>query len=155
MISTERVKELIDERIAGTELFLVELRISAANHIAVEIDGMQGVSVQDCLSVSRQIEGNLDREIEDYSLEVSSPGLDKPLRMPKQYIKNLGRKVKVMALDGREVEGELVNADDLGFEVSTTEKKKVEGSNKKVLVTESHPFTYDQIKSTHIIISFK
>ncbi len=155
MISTEVVRKLIEEKIADTQIFIVDIQVSSKNHIAIEVDSPAGVTIKECLMVSRQVEGNLDREVEDYSLEVASPGLDKPLRMVQQYLKNVGREVKVVTTDGNEVQGPLTAADENGFEVTTEAKVKLEGKNKKELVTTVHRFEYDKVKSTHIIISFK
>jgi len=155
MISTEKVRQLVEEKIAETSIFIVDIQVSSKNHIAVEIDSPAGVSIKECLMVSRQIEGNLDREVEDYSLEVASPGLDKPLRMVQQYLKNIGREVKVVTNEGEELKGPLTAADETGFELTIEEKKKIEGKNKKELVTTVHRFDYDKVKTTHIIISFK
>jgi len=155
MISTEKVRQLVEEKIAETSIFIVDIQVSSKNHIAVEIDSQAGVSIKECLMVSRQIEGNLDREVEDYSLEVASPGLDKPLRMVQQYLKNIGREVKVVTNEGEELKGTLTAADETGFELTIEEKKKIEGKNKKELVTTVHRFDYDKVKTTHIIISFK
>lgn len=155
MISTSTVIKLIEEKIAETAIFIVDVSVSSSNHIAVEIDSPEGVNVKDCLMVSRQIEGNLDREVEDYSLEVTSPGLDQSLKIVPQYLKNIGRQVKVKTLEGTEIEGTLTAASDTGFEVTSEEKVRLEGKKKKELVTTVHPLEYDKVKSTYIIISFK
>ena len=93
MISKDKVKELIDERINDLQkdLYVVELTISAKNVIRVELDKVDGsVSVEECVSISRNIEHNLDRDSEDFELVVSSAGLDKPLRHINQYKKHIG-----------------------------------------------------------------
>ena len=99
---------MIDERIKDLEkdLYVVELTISANNVIRVEVDKLEGnVSVDECVSVSRNIEHNLDREEEDFELHVSSAGFDKPFRHINQYKKNIGRMVKVKPLDSRKLRG--------------------------------------------------
>ena len=96
MISKKKVLGLVEERIAelANGLFVVELTISATNVIHVELDKHVGnVSVNDCMSVSRNVEHNLDREEEDFELHVSSAGLDKPFRVPAQFAKNIGKEV--------------------------------------------------------------
>ena len=92
----ERVKELIDKGLEqNTSLFLIDFSIGKDNLIKVIIDGDNGVSIEDCVALSRAIEHNLDREEEDFSLEVSSCGISAPLTQERQYIKNIGREVEV------------------------------------------------------------
>ncbi len=155
MIAVSQVKNIIEANLPDPALFVVEINVSAKNHITVDVDSPQGVTINDCLAVSRALEANLDREVEDYSLEVASPGLDKPLRIVAQYLKNIGRDVIVVTNEGNEITGQLTSANENLFEVTTQEKVKLEGKKKKELVTTVHSFTYEQVKSTHIIITFK
>ncbi len=158
MISKTRVEELIQERIdhLGNGLFVVELQISATNVISVELDKYSGgVSIEDCMSVSRNIEHNLDREQQDFELNVSSAGLDKPFRVLAQYQKNVGRNVEVRTLEGEKFEAKLIAADESGFTVETEQSVKTEGQKKKELVIEQKKYAYDQVKQTKVVISFK
>lgn len=111
MIKKELITKLIDERIAelNNGLYVVELTISPSNVIRVELDKVSGgVTVTDCMSVSRNVEHNLDREEQDFELHVSSAGLDKSLRHIKQYIKNIGRELDVVLQNGTKFCGEIV-----------------------------------------------
>ena len=158
MINKKKIEELALERIAelDKDLFIVEISISASNSIRVEIDSAAGnVAIEDCISVSRNIEHNLDREEQDFELQVSSPGLDKPFRVVQQYKKNVGREVKLTPVEGDKLEGVLKSADDNGVVIETTRKERLEGKKKKVTVVEEHSFAYDAIKETKIIITFK
>ena len=158
MISKKKVVELIDERIAelANGLFIVELTISANNVIHVELDKHDGnVAINDCMSVSRNVEHNLDREQEDFELHVSSAGLDKPFRVLAQYTKNIGREVKTTLHTGKKIEGILRYADDKEISLETSSMEKPEGKKKKELVVEQHVLPLDQIKETKIVISFK
>lgn len=158
MISKSKVLELIDERIAelGNGLFVVELTISSNNVIQVELDKHEGnVSINDCMSVSRNVEHNLDREAEDFELQVSSAGLDKPFRVPAQYTKNIGRTVKVVLQNGKKIEGELKAANEKEIVVENSRTEKIEGKKKKELIVEQHVLPMEQIKDTKIVISFK
>lgn len=155
MINASKVRELIEGKIADTGIFLVDISVSSSNHISVDIDSPEGVSIKECLLVNRIVEENLDRDVEDYSLEVASPGLDKSLKIVPQYLKNVGRNVKVVTNEGQEIEGALTAANENGFEVSSEEKVRLEGKKKKELIKTVHQLGYDQVKSTHIIISFK
>lgn len=158
MINKKKIEELALERIEelDKDLFIVEISISASNSIRVEIDSAFGnVAIEDCISVSRNIEHNLDREEQDFELQVSSPGLDKPFRVVQQFKKNVGREVKLTPVNGVKLEGVLKSADDNGVVIETTRKERLEGKKKKVTVVEEHPFNYDEIKETKIVITFK
>lgn len=158
MISKQKVLELINERIAelGNGLFVVDLTISATNVIHVELDKHEGnVAINDCMSVSRNVEHNLDREKEDFELHVSSAGLDKPLRVHAQFVKNIGRNVKVVLLNGTKMEGILKEVSDKSIVLETSRMEKLENKKKKELIVELHEFPFEQIKETKIVISFK
>ncbi len=158
MINKALVLDLVNERIdeLANGLFVVELNISSSNVIHIELDKKEGnVSVQDCISVSRNVEHNLDREEQDFELHVSSAGLDKPFRVPEQFTKNVGRQVKVILNDGSKLEGKLIKADASVLTLETEKKVKIEGKKKKELVIEQTDYPMEQIKETKIVISFK
>jgi ribosome maturation factor RimP len=158
MINKNRVKELINDRIQELNcgLFVVDLSISPSNVITVELDKMGGnVSIQDCMSVSRNVEHNLNREEEDFEIQVSSAGLDKPFRVLDQYIKNIGRPVKSVTKEGVKTEGILVEAtaDKIILEVERLEK--IEGKKKKEKIKECLTFQMSEIKETKVVVLFK
>ena len=158
MISKKKVAGLVRERIEELDngLFVVSLFVTPTNAIHVEIDKREGnVSMKDCMSVSRNIEHNLDREEEDFEVHVSSAGLDKGLRVFPQYKKNIGRDVKVKLNEGGKFEGTMIDATPEQITLQTTRKEKIEGRKKKETIVEDHVFTMDQIKETKIVISFK
>jgi len=158
MISKSKVTELIDERIAELDngLFVVSLSISSRNSILVELDKHEGgVSVKDCMSVSRNIEHNLDREEADFELSVTSAGLDKGLRVFPQYKKNIGREVDVKLVDGGEINGTMIDATPEQIVIQTTRKEKLEGKKKKEVIVEDHVLPMNKVKETKIVISFK
>ena len=161
MILESKIKDLIDERIRGTDLFLVEIKIDASNKIIVLLDGFNGVGINDCVSISRDVENNLDRDQGDFELQVSSAGLDMPLKVKQQYEKNIGRTVKILTLDGHKHEGILTFANDEYLNIQYEEKVRIDGRKKKELITQvgKYYFEHDdddkKIKETKIIISFK
>ncbi len=158
MITKQKVTELIDERIAELDngLFVVSLKISTSNIINVEIDKHDGnVSIMDCMSVSRNVEHNLDREEQDFELHVSSAGLDKPLRVLPQFTKNIGRNVTVKLNNKTVEEGELIQADKDGLTIRQERREKIEGTKKKQDIVEEKYFPMKEIKETKIIVSFK
>lgn len=136
-------------------MFIVELSVKPGNKIEILVDRDSGLALEDCLSVSRHVEGNLDRELEDYSLDVSSPGVGKPLRLKRQYVKNVGRTVNVKRTDGTIVEGVLVSSDEEKIVVHTRTKEEVEGKKGKKWVERDEEIAFDTISETKIVISFK
>ena len=105
MISREKVISLAKEKIEALNYFLIDVEVSDTNEVTILFDKEEGVLVQDCLHLSRHIEENMDRNLEDYQLTVCSPGIDKALVVKQQYLKNTGRDVKVKTIDGDEITG--------------------------------------------------
>ncbi|MFK8038929.1 MAG: ribosome assembly cofactor RimP [Crocinitomicaceae bacterium] len=158
MITKQVIEDLANERIQdrNTALYIVDITINNGSQILVEIDHeTEGVSIEDCMAVSRNIEHNLDREVQDFSLEVASAGLSKPFRVLKQYIKNIGKQVKVKTLENGKIEGELKAANDNEIIVTSKEKVRVEGRKKKEWIETDHTISMDTIKETNLIITFK
>jgi ribosome maturation factor RimP len=158
MISKQTVRELAEERIKERDerLFIVELTISSTNVIRLELDKTEGnVSIEDCMSVSRNIEHNLDREDDDFELSVSSAGLDKPLRVHAQYIKNIGRDLDVKLNSKEKVTGTLISVDEVGVVLQHEEKQTIEGKKKKELVVIENKIAFSDINEAKIVISFK
>lgn len=141
----EKVKEILGEG----ELFLVEVKVSKNNNIQVFIDGDNGVKIQDCIDLSRQLEECLDRESEDFELSVLSFGLEEPLKMQRQYVKNIGRSLQVEDEEGS-FTGTLISANEESFtiELKKKGKKNTENENQKTYI-------YKEIKSAKVVISFK
>jgi len=152
MVTVQEIKSLVDEKIEGTGNFLVDIAIKPGNKIVILIDNENGVSISDCVKVSRHVEHNLDREKEDFELQVSSPGADQPFKVYKQYLKHLGKNVKVVADDGTLIEGKLLSVNEDGIELEPTTDKK--NKKKQEQITNKH-FNFNQIKETRGVISFK
>ena len=155
MITKEQVQNLIQDKLEESNCFVVELEIGAGNTISLEIDSLDGITVQNCMSFSRAVEGSLDREEEDFELQVSSPGLDKPFRVKKQYKKNIGRNVKVVPVEGTVVKGELKEVDEDEIMIEFSVKERIEGRKKKETIVKQERIKFNNIKETTIIISFK
>jgi ribosome maturation factor RimP len=155
LITENTIRKLIAEKIEGTDYYILSVEIKPGNNIVVELENSGPVSITDCVDISRQIEHNLDREAEDFSLQVSSPGLDKPLRDYRQYVKNIGRSLKVLLADTREVEGELIAADIDGITLFSKRKERLEGKKKKILIEEKLDLKYPEIKQAKIKLTFK
>ncbi len=155
LITESHIRKLLEEKITGSDYYVLGIDIKPGNVIQVELESSGPVSIEDCVAFSRQIEHNLDREAEDFSLQVSSPGLDKPLRDPRQYKKNVGRELKVWMPDSSELEGELTQADEEGFTLHSRRKEKQEGKKNKVWVERDHRLSYAEIQQAKIKINFK
>ncbi len=155
MITTEQIREVIDEALKEKECFLVDLNVREGNNILLEIDSLDGLSISDCVAFSKEINKSFDREEEDFELLVSSPGLDKPFKVREQYLKNIGREVKVVRVEGDVVKGVLKEVDGDEVVVEFSYKQRIEGRKKKETIVKQERITFNNIKETTIIISFK
>ena len=149
-----RVKQLIEEKISDRpELFLVEIRMLPNNKLNIHVDGDEGISIQDCAAISRHVGFHLEEEnvIEQaYNLEVSSPGVGEPLKLKRQYYKNVGRNLSVKLSDGTLKEGKLLSLTDDAITIEEQVKEK----GKKARLEET-VIGFDQIVETKVLISFK
>ena len=155
MISKNVVKEIVNEWLEDKDYFLVDVDINSDNRIVVEIDHADGVWIEDCAVLSRYIESKLDREEEDYELEVGSAGLGQPFKVPQQYINHIGKEVEVLDHDGKKVEGLLKSVEGNEFTVGVMEKVRVEGKKRPVLTEVDHVYDMEKVKYTKYLISFK
>jgi ribosome maturation factor RimP len=154
MTFKEKVKQLIDQGLEQfPSLFLIDLKIDDSNKIIVTLDGDNGVQLQDCIEISRLIENNLDREEQDFALEVASAGVSSPLKMVRQYKKNIGRTLKIKT-QSTTIEAKLVAASDVNITVewSSREPKKIGKGKETVLHNEQ--IEYNDIKEAVVIITF-
>ena len=155
MTFKEKVQGLLDDALAERQdLFLVNLSISDSFKISVDLDGDKGISLQVCIDISIVVESNLDREEQDFSLEVASAGLSSPLKFVRQYKKNIGRTLKVKTISSEEIEATLLAVDDekITLEWQAREPKKV-GKGKET-VDKKADILYEDIKEAIVIVSF-
>lgn len=150
MIAKETIKGIVDEYLKGSEIFLVSIKVSSSNSITVTADRKGGIGIDECVAIHRFIESRLDRDIEDYDLQVSSPGLDTPFVVTEQYYKNEGEKVEVTDTDGVKHTGILKNVNNGGFELETEVKIKGKGKELKEV-----SFNYDNVKTTRVVLTIK
>lgn len=155
MIHTAQIEKLLQEELVRKNLFLVEASVRPGNKIVVYVDSIKGVTLEECISVSRYLENLLDRDAEDFELEVSSPGLDKPLKLPVQYEKNIGRALDVVKKDGKKVVGTLMGIQNgiIFTECLGVSKDPVTGKKRKEVRVDEIPL--EDIKSAKIVISLK
>lgn len=155
MIDKNVVTRIVEEWLEGKDYFLVDVIVTPDDKIVVEIDHAEGVWIDDCVDLSRYIESKLNREVEDYELEVGSAGIGQPFKVLQQYIIHIGKEVEVQDKDGKKWTGVLVDANESNFTITVQTKVKPEGAKRPKLVEQNVTFTYDEIKYTKYLISFK
>lgn len=148
---TQLLQEAMDE---NPSLFLISLDIQGNNEIKVTIDGDQGVTVQDCIAVSRKVEHNLDREEEDFSLEVMSVGATTPLQQTRQYKKNVGRSLEIKTTAGLKLEGTLQEATDENVTLTWKTREPKPVGKGKVTVQKTEVIPYENIVEAKVMIKF-
>ena len=154
MITADSVKGYIEEELRRNDLFLIDLTVGNANRIRVIIDSLAGITVEECARLSRIIENKLDRDKEDFDLEVTSPGLHRPLVFPFQYIKTIGRQIEVLTLSDQKIKGTLIHADEEKIEVETETKMKIKDKKKKEIIVKRFPVNFNEIRSAKVVITF-
>ena len=155
MIERNAVKTVVEEWLSGNDYFLVDVTFTPDDRIVVEIDHADGVWIEDCVELSRYIEDRLDRDEEDYELEVGSAGLGQPFKVPQQYVNFIGKNVEVLDNEGKKVKGVLKSVDGNDFTVTVSEKVRQEGKKRPVLMDVDHTYQMDNVKYTKYLISFK
>jgi len=154
MIDKEIVKRLVKEKL-DNKMFLVDITVNERNVINIFVDSYDGLTIEQCVSISRHVEHSFDREEEDFELQVSSPGLSEKFKVKEQYIKYVGRSIDVVTESDTELEGVILGATDEGIILETSSRELVDGHKKKQLVVKQHHLKYDEIKSAKAVISFK
>ena len=154
MIAKSKVTEIVNQWLEDKEYFLVEVSVSADNCVSVEIDHADGVWIEDCVQLSKHIEANLNRDEEDYELEVGSAGIGQPFKVLQQYINHVSKEVEVLACDGKKYRGVLTRADEESFTVTIQVKEKPEGAKRPILVDKEYTWKYNEVKYTKYLINF-
>ncbi len=150
----QKVETLLSDALAEDgSLFLIDFTITSDNKINVVLDGDNGVTVQDCMRISRAIEHNLDREEEDFSLEIASSGAAAPLKMPRQYKKNIGRKLEVRTNEDN-YRGNLTAATENGIVIEWKAREPKPIGKGKVTVQKKKEIVFSDIKEAKVILKF-
>lgn len=150
----EKVNSLLEEALQQNEqLFLISCEINSDNQIGIIIDGDEGVTVEDCIEVSRAIEHNLDREEEDFALQVMSAGVSEGLVHRRQYPKNIGRTVKVVTND-ETIEGTMISVDEEGILLTWKAREPKPIGKGKVTVVKEKRVAFEEIKNAKVMITF-
>ena len=155
MIEKNTVCRIVDEWLKGKEYFLVDVDVQPDGRIVVEMDHKDGVWIEDCAELSRYIESQLDRDREDYELEVGSAGLGQPFKVVQQYVCHVGCEVEVRTRDGRKLCGVLKEADEERCTLTMQRRVKPEGAKRPRTVEEDVTLGYGDIDYTKHLIRFK
>lgn len=150
MIDRTNIENLVSEFISGSDIFLVKVTVSTGNKIKVLVNKKSGITIDECVSLSKHIESSLDRDKEDFELQVSSPGLGEPLIVPEQYEMSLGQNVEVVDGQGQKYKGILKEFSGSGFVLATSIRHK--GKKKEM---SDRSFNIDEVISVKQKISFK
>lgn len=153
MIKKEKIEQLVSDFLEGSDRFLVQIKVSRDNIIHVIIDGDQGVTIENCIDLSRFLEKNLDRDVEDYELKVLSSGLDYPFSMLRQYKKHVGKEVSVTLQNDKKHKGVLMEAEESHIVL----QEQIEKKNKKKITLipgEAIRIPMEEIKQTKAVIKF-
>lgn len=140
--------------IERTAVFIVDIWVDRSNKIFVEVDKPEGITIEECVNISRAVENSLNREIEDYDLEVSSPGLTEAFKVVEQYHKNCGKIVDIIKKDGQKINGLLKCADNDCITLDTRIKIKEDGQKRPKTAMQTITLKYDEIKATKVTITF-
>ena len=148
-----KIKLLLNQALEeNPSLFLIDLKISLENNIKVVLDGDDEVSLSDCIKISRVIEHNLDREVLDFSLEVTSAGVGEPLFNRRQYLKNIGRKLKVEIPAGNSFQGTLVESKEKDFTIRWEQREFKPVGKGKITVEKMKTFSYEEITKAKVVV---
>lgn len=155
MIEAKKVIEIAERHLEGSDMFVVECKVTPMGEVELLIDSDSAVRLEDCAALNRAIEAELDREVEDYSLMVASAGIGSELKLLRQYSKILGNSVEVLLKDGIKLLAKLDSADEQGIAISYEEKQLVEGKKRKQTVEVTKSYAWEEIKYVKEYLDFK
>ncbi|GAB6012041.1 ribosome assembly cofactor RimP [Viscerimonas tarda] len=155
MADKQFIADIVNEFLTDPAYFLVDVTVRPGNSILVEIDSDNSIGIDDCAQLSKNIESRLNRDEEDFELEVGSAGITSPFKIPRQYTKNRGNEVEVLTKGGQKLSGVLKDNDDEKFTLTITKLVKPEGAKRKIAVEEDLSFGYSEVKYTKYLIRFK
>ncbi len=154
MLDQDKVRSLLEQALEEQQAFLIDFQIGAGNLIQVTADTMEGITLEGITAISRGIEHNLDREVEDFELQVSSPGVGSPLQVPQQYEQNVGRDLKVQTTGGEKHKGELIEFDGESIVLQWSERVPKEVGKGKVTVKKDLRINLPEIKEAKVQVRF-
>lgn len=155
MIDKNKIQKVAETADLGKEFVIVDVELKPKNNFTVFLESLEGITISDCVKVSRHIEQHFNRDEEDYELNVSSAGLDKPLKSPIQFVKNIGKIAEIITTDDKKLKGILKSYNKSSISLICSEKEKMEGSKKMQLVEKEIEIELNKIKTVTIVVSFK
>ena len=155
MMDIQKIRQVAEAALEGTDRFVVEVKCSPANEIEIVIDADSAVDLDACVELSRTVEAAFDREVEDYELSVFSAGVGQPLKLLRQYYKLVGKSVEVLLVSGVKILATLKEVEPEALTITYTERKAVDGKKRKVEVAVVESYTFDQIKTVKEYLDFK
>lgn len=154
MIDKQKVEAIVEQWLAGKDYFLTDVQVSDDDRIVVEIDHKDGVWIDDCVELSQYIEAHLDREEEDYELEVGSAGIGQPFKVRQQYLNHVGDEIEVITTSGQKMQGVLTEAKEDEIVVAVKTKVKPEGSKRPKIVDVANTIPMKEVKEVRAVIKF-
>ena len=154
MITKEHILTLAEEHLKDTGVFVTGIKIGSDKQINLYIDGDNGVTIKDCVGLSRAIEATLERDKEDSALDVSSHGADRALAYPRQYPKHIGRPFEIRLVDGAKAEGDLVACNDKEIQLEYTTRENKPVGKGKITVVKQLAIPFDQIKEAKVKLKY-
>lgn len=154
MIDKQSLQSFIEGKLKDSPYFLTDLKVSPSNEIVVEIDSLTPGDIDECVALTRAIEAEFDRDVEDYELEVGTAGLTSPLKVKRQYEKYIGQDLEVLTNDSRKLHGMLRSVDDNGIILVTQQKVKKEGVKKPVIESIDIDLPFSNIKKAVYDLKF-
>jgi len=155
MVDKHIIEQVVTDAIAGSGIFIVDITVTPDNKVTVELDSTDGLDIETCARITRDIETAVDRDIEDYELEVGSSGLTAPFKVRAQYVKNIGNNIEVLTRDGRKMTGLLTSVGESDFTIEVTRKIKEPGAKRPSLVSEPVTLSMDNVRKACYLIDFK
>ena len=156
MIQIEKIKEIVEQQIVESDKFIVDVDVDNDNKITIIIDSdISGININDCAHISRAVEEVLNREEEDFELQVESAGLDRPLKMLRQFQKNKNNNIDIVFKNGKKLTAKLVAVSDDSIDVEYSEKALLENKKRKQLITKTESIMLTDIKSVKVAVVFK
>ena len=150
-----KLVEVVEEHLAGSDVFIVECQCTPSNEITLVLDADSRVSIDTCVAVSRAVDAVFDRDVEDFSLTVTSAGIGEPLKLLRQYQKIVGSTMEILLKDGIKILATLDSANEQGITVSYDEKVAVEGRKRKEIQHIVRTLSFEQIKSAKEYLDYK
>ena len=154
MIDKQALSQFVEQQLHDTDCYIVEIKVSQNNEIEITIDSDSRVDLDECIALTHKIEDAFSRDDEDYSLEVGSAGITSPLKIERQYRKNIGHDIEILCRDGHKFTGTLRSVDSEGFTAMIQVKEKIEGKKRPEVRDEERRFLFSEVNAVVPVLKF-